>query len=435
MSNFKARLNVRKSLKLSVMDGAVYSAMMGLTQSYITPFALALKATSEQIGLLSSIPNFTTAFSQLAAPQLVEKTGSRKRMILPIVFVHAIVWLLVFLMPYFFRSSGIWWLIGLFTVSTVAGAIVLPAWGSMMADLVHEDVRGRYFSFRNRIMTFTTLIFSLIAGALLQLFTGNVFAGFAIIFGGATLFRSLSLYFLSRMYEPPLAQQKSNDAGLFHMIANLGSSNIGRFTIFIGLISCAVMISGPFFSVYMLRDLKLDYVTYTLIVSSSTIGTIIALPFWGRRADRAGNLRIIRLTAWLLPVVPLLWLVSVNPWYLVAANMFSGFAWSGFDLSSSNFVYDTSDPASRTRQLAVFNCIASVTASLGALASGYIAPHLPAMLGYQLRTLFVVSGALRAIIILLVLRYISEVRHVPKIGTFSLLMGRASHNRGSQNHL
>ncbi len=435
MSNYTTRLKVRKSLKLSVMDGAVYSAMVGLTQNYITPFALALKATSEQIGLLSSIPQFTIALSQLAAPVLVEKTGSRKRMILPIVFVHSANWLLVFLLPYFFRNSGVWWLIGLYTVSTVADAIVLPAWGSMMADLVHEDVRGRYFSFRNRIMTFTMLVFSLGAGFLLQLFTHNVFVGFAIIFGSATLFRSFSLYFLSRMYEPPLAQRKPNDATLFRMLTNLWSTNIGRFTIFIGLTLFAVLVSGPFFSVYMLRDLKLDYVTYTLIVSSTTIGSIISLRFWGRRADWAGNLRIIRLTAWLLPVIPFLWLVSVNPWYLIAANMFGGFAWSGFNLSTSNFVYDNSDPASRTRQLAVFNCIASVSASLGALASGYIAPHLPALMGYQLRTLFVVSGVLNAIIVFLMLRYISEVRHVSQIGAFSLLIGRATPGKGYQNRL
>jgi MFS family permease len=435
MSNYQTRSNVRKSLRLSVLDGAAGYAMMGLTQNYITPFALALKATMVQIGLLSSVPSFATAFSQLAAPNLVERAGNRKGVILPMVFIHAIMWLPVFLLPYLFPNSGVWWLIGSFTIGAVSGAIANPAWGSMMADLVHEDIRGRYFSFRGRIVTFTALTFSLIAGLLLQLFTHNVFIGFAIIFGGAMLFRFLSLYFLSRMYEPPLARQKPDTASLFHMITNLGSSNVGRFTVFMSLIYCVIMISGPFFSVYMLRDLKLSYLTYTLINSSSTVATIIFLPFWGRRADRAGNLKIIRITSCLLPIVSLLWLVSSNPLYLIGANIFSGFVWSGFDLSSVNFLYDASDPENRTKQIAVFNSITSVAVSIGALAGGYIAPHLPETLGYQLRTLFTVSGVLRGIIVLLVLHTISEVRHVPKIGTFRLLMGRANRDRGSQNHL
>jgi MFS family permease len=424
MSNYQIRLKVRKSLRLSVLDGVAFATMAGLTQNYITPFALALKATTLQIGLLSSFPNFVTAFSQLAAPYLVEKAGSRKAMIVPIVIMHAVSWLLVFLLPYAFSSSGVWWLIGLFTISTISGVLVNPAWGSMMADLVHEDIRGRYFSFRNRIVTFITLISSLIAGLLLQLFTHNVFMGFAIIFGGAMLSRFFSVYFVSHMYEPPMAKQNPDDAGLFHMITSLGKSNIGRFTVFVALIYFAIMLAGPFFSVYMLRDLKLSYLTFTLVNASSTVATLIFLPFWGRRADRAGNLKIMKITGCLLPIIPLLWLFNTNPVYLICVNAFSGFAWSGFDLSCGNFLYDTSDPGSRTKQIAVFNCIGSVAVSIGALAGGYMAPHLPEVMGYQLRTLFMVSGVLRVIIVIVVLRTISEVRHVPKIGTFRLLMGR-----------
>ncbi len=429
MSNYGIRQKVRKSLRLSVFDGAAYATMAGFTQNYVTPFALALKATTVQIGLLSSIPNFATAFSQLAAPYLVEKAGSRKAMIVPIVFMHAVSWLLVFLLPYAFSGSGVWWLIGLFTISTISGVLVNPAWGSMMADLVHADIRGRYFSFRNRIMNFTVLISSLIAGLLLQLFTHNVFIGFAIIFGGAMVSRFFSVYFVSHMYEPPMAKQNPNEAGLFHMVTNLGSSNIGRFTVFVALIYFSIMLAGPFFSVYMLRDLKLSYLTFTLINSSSTVATLIFLPFWGRRADRAGNLKIMRITGCLLPIVPLFWLFGTNPLYLICVNIFSGFAWSGFDLSCSNFLYDASEPANRTKQIAVFNCITSVAVSAGALAGGYIAPHLPEIMGYQLRTLFTVSGVLRGIIVLLLLRTIFEVRHVSKIGTFRLLMGRIKQDR------
>jgi len=70
MYNYQTRLRVKKSLKFSVLDGAAWAAMFGLTQNYITPFALALKATTVQIGLLSSLPNFATALFPRAAPFL-----------------------------------------------------------------------------------------------------------------------------------------------------------------------------------------------------------------------------------------------------------------------------------------------------------------------------------------------------------------------------
>ena len=73
--------------------------------------------------------------------------------------------------------------------------------------------------------------------------------------------------------------------------------------------------------------------------------------------------------------------------------------------------------------------------ALGALGGGYIAPHLPSILGYQLRTLFTLSGALRAVAVVLVLGTIVEVRHVPKIGTLSLLLGRMKPTSSSRTDI
>ncbi len=75
------------TLRNSILDGASHSAMLGLTRNYVVPFALTLQATTAQIGLLVSVPNLTMALSQLAAPALVARAGSRKRLILPTAFV------------------------------------------------------------------------------------------------------------------------------------------------------------------------------------------------------------------------------------------------------------------------------------------------------------------------------------------------------------
>jgi MFS family permease len=121
------RHRVRRSLKLSILDGSAFSAMAGLTQNYITPFALALKATTVQVGLLTSFPALTTAISQLAAPNLTEKIGSRKGLILPSVFMHALLWVPVMLLPFIFHSFQVWWLIGLITLGSIFGSVANPA--------------------------------------------------------------------------------------------------------------------------------------------------------------------------------------------------------------------------------------------------------------------------------------------------------------------
>lgn len=424
MKVFPSRHRVRNSLKLSVLDGITFSAMAGLTQNYITPFALALKATTQQIGLLASVPNLTMAASQFAAPNLSEAAGSRKKLILPIVLMHALMWGPILLIPYLFATAQVWWLIAFVTLSAVIGALANPAWGSMMADLVPGAMRGRYFSFRGRLMVLVTLAFSLIAGVILQFYTKNVFTGFAILFGGALLFRLLSLYFLSGMYEPPAPKRTEKRESLLHLAGHLGSSNLGRFTLYVALIGFAANLAAPFFSVYMLRDLKFSYTTYVMITSAHAVSNLAFQTFWGRRADRAGNIRVIRVTSCLVPFIPLIWMLNSNRFYLMGAEVFSGMAWAGFQLASSNFIYDASQPENRTKQIALFNSINGVAVFLGALIGGYLAPHLPAFLGFNIRSLMLISGLTRGLVVIIMLRIIVEVRHVPKMNLIQFLLGR-----------
>jgi len=418
------RHKVRSSLRLSVLDGSAYAAMIGLTQNFITPLALELKASTFQIGLLSSVPSFTTAISYLAAPNLAERAGSRKGFMMPVLLAHALMFIPILLVPYIFHVSAVWWLIGFVTISTVLGSVTFPPWGSMMADLVPAQLRGRYFGARGMIMGFITQVFFYLAGGILTLFSSAIFTGYAVLFAGATIFRLLSLYFLSRMYEPPQVVTKEKGPTLMAMLRNIGSTNLGKFILFFSLIDFCTLISGPFFTVFMLRDLGFSYITFVIVSSAGPISNLLFLTFWGRRADKWGNLKVVQITSFLVPLVPILWMFNDNIFYLIAVNAVSGFAWSGFGLAGVNFAYDASEPDNRTKYLAIFGAIDGLACCLGALLGGYIAPQLPVIFSYQLRTLFLVSGVLRGLVVLLFLRQIKEVRNVSSVSSWQLITGR-----------
>jgi len=403
--------------------------MLGLTQDYIVPFALALKATVAQVGLLSSLPNLAMSLSQFAAPNLVQRAGSRKGLILGTVFLHALMWLPILFIPYLFPGHKIWWLIGFFTLSSVFGSLGNPAWGSMMADLVPEGMRGKYFGFRGRICGVVTLVFFFIGGAILYFSTANIFLGFSMLFGGAMLSRLVSWYFLSKMYEPPTSGTKTEPHSVVHLLKNVGSSNLGRFTIYAALMNFVSYLASPFFAVYMLRDLKFDYLTYVAIIATATTANIMSLPFWGRRADMSGNIKVLKFTSMLIPLVPLLWIGSHQLYCLVPVQMLSGFAWAGFNLASINFLYEASPPEKRTHHIAVFNALNGGAICLGALLGGYLALHLPSLFGYKLLALFLVSGLLRGLVAVTLSRHISEVRQVPKTNNVELLFGRLNFDR------
>ena len=411
-------------MRYSVADGSAFAAMTGLTQNYITPYALALNANTTQIGLLTSLPNFAMALCQLAAPWLCETVGGRRKLILPAVFLHALMWIPILLIPYLIHESPIPWLIGFMTLNTILGSVANPAWGSMMADLVPSYIRGRYFAYRNRICSFITLVFSFIGGAILQFFTEDVFTGFSILFGGAAICRFISLYYLWRMHEPATISVTDKNGGYLTILKGLFTSNIGRFITLVTLINFTVMIASPFFSVYMLEDLKFSYLGYMINTSCVTIAALLTNTFWGRRTDRGGNLKAIQITSFLMPLVSLNWLFSTNYYYLIYAQLFSGFIWTGFNLATTNYLYDATPPESRTHYIAFFNAINGIAICLGSLLGGYIAPHLPCLLGYSMKTLFLISGVGRGIAALILLWGIKEVRRVPQMSMMDFIFTR-----------
>jgi len=397
--------------------------MQGLTQNYITPFALVMKATTGQIGLLSSIPNGMMSLAQLVAPMFSERLGSRRNLVILMGLMQSLMWLPILLIPYVFSVHQVTWLIAFMSISTIFDAISQPAWGSMMADLVPEDTRGRFFGNRNRITGLISGVFSYVAAGTLQLLTGNPRLAFTMIFLGAMVARFFSLYYLSRMVEPITTTiTKKNHTGIREISKTLPSSNIGKFIIFCALFNFSVMLSSPFFSPYMLEELGFNYIIYSIINSASGIATIVSLSWWGKRTDKAGNIIILRITAFMVPFIPVAWTVSRNFWWLIATQVFSGFAWAGFQLASSLFIYDASPPDNRTRYIAIYNALNFLGFSLGALTGGLVLPVLPRIAGSQYLSVFLLSGFVRLLFVVLLVTHIKEVRHVPVFNARTILL-------------
>jgi MFS family permease len=179
---------------------------------------------------------------------------------------------------------------------------------------------------------------------------------------------------------------------------------------FVAAIHFAVLMSAPFFSVFMLRELGFSYLTYSVLVTVAHIVAILSGPIWGRYADRVGNLKVLRICSSILPLMPALWLVSQDVHYLFFVQILSGISWGGFNLCATNFVYESAIPEKRTRCVSYYGVVTGMAAFAGLLLGGFLASHLPAIGGYKLLSLFLLSGTLRAIARVFLLTKVKEVR-------------------------
>jgi MFS family permease len=410
---------IRKSLRYSTLDGIFASIMQGFSENFVTPYALAMKATVAQIGLLVSLPNLLGSLVQLGSASVIDRLGSRMALITPCVLLHTLVWLPMIFIPYLAVENGTLWFILFLTLFTLLNAFDMPAWSSLMADYVPENERGSFFGWRNRLLGFINVAAALVAGLILNRFTNSTFLGFTIIFSIAFVSRFISWNFLRKMCDLPLVIREEHKFTFRQFLKRLKVSNFGRFVIFISAMNFSVAIVSPFLAVYMLSDLEFDYVTYTVVQLAATIPMLGATRMWGIHADHVGNRRVLRLTSFFVTMVPLMWALSRNVMYLIAIQVIAGFFWSGFNLSMANFILDAVTPEKRPRCIAYFNVMNGSAICFGALTGGYIVKWMPPVFGYKILALALLSFVLRAFVTGLFAR-VREVRAVKDVSNLEL---------------
>ncbi len=411
---------IRASLRFSLIDGIFAASMLGLITDYITPYGLALKATNSQIGILVAIPSLIAAFIQLKSADLVDRARSKKKIVNTFVLLQGLTFIPIITVPYLFNQHAVLFLVLFVTLFSSFGAIAFPAWASLMSDYIPVQSRGRYFGWRSKIMGIITVLSGFLAGVILHITRDNQFLGFSIIFGLALVSRLLSLYFLTKMYEPTFKVKEEAYFSFIDFIARFRESNFVKVTLFVASFSFSMSLASPFFSVFMLRDLKFSYLTYMVIVTTATIANILFIDRWGREADRVGNIKVLRATSVVAVILPSLWIINHSPLYLVSIQIIGGLVWSGFTLCAINFIYDAAAPEKRARCVAYFSFCNGLAICFGALLGGLLVNTLPTLFSYKILSLFLLSSILRLFVVLFFLGKIKEVRKTEAISSRDL---------------
>jgi MFS family permease len=407
----KQKIDVRRSLRSSIKDGICAAAMAGVNDFYATPLALFLGATVQQVGLIAALPNLLSSLSQFHAVRVIYWVGGRLKLLVRLVFSQASLILCISILPWLEIANRVELLLILLILAALCGGLAGPDWGSLMSDYIPASKRGRYFGWRSRIVGAVTIGSAITSGLLLDSFHEFSYrAGFFILFSLAALARYMSAHFINQMAEPPHRRDPASDFTFLMFIARFRESNFLKFVVFAACLNFASYLASPFFTVFMLRDLQFSYLTYMALQVSSTLATFVALPLWGNHADLVGNVRVLRLSSFLAALIPILWLFSHHPVYLMVVQMCGGFAWSGVTLCTGNFIYDAVTPQKRVRCIAYFNVVNGVALFLGSSLGGFLGSQLPPILGYRLLSLFALSSLCRLAVYLLLSRSFREVR-------------------------
>jgi len=399
---------IQKSLKWSVADGIFWALMMGLGESFILPLGVYFKIPDQLLAFCYSVPLLGGAILQIFSASMLRFFGSRKKMVSSLSFLQAICYLFLLTMLslekvtflFFFMTTFIYW----------ASALCLgPVWSSWIGSLTENVPRNTYFAKRNQWINLAMMCSMLMAGYFMKQceIHENQKLGFMFLFSCAFLFRSLSTWCLTQKYDPPTENIASVSLKQFYL---MGFQLLRRKELvifgFMAAFNFGVFFSAAFFVPYMFKDLKLSFDEFMLIQASSIAAKVLFLKPWGVVCEKYGSRKVIILCAFFIFIIPLLWFFYFGVWYLCFVQIFTGIIWAGFELSSFNLMLGSSPEKERTVIWAWYNCVNGLGQVIASLTAGYFITY--GLFHYH--DVFLISGILRLIAVLLFAKFIFEIQ-------------------------
>ena len=423
------------SSKGLVREGACDAVKIGAAETYISPLGVFLGATPIQIGVLATLPPFVGSISQVVGMWLSERAASRAKIVTALIRVQSllclpIACLAILLGAGWTAAAALILLVSLYQVTI---GLIAPVWSSLAGDIIPPTSRGEFFGYRNKWMAILTFGGVLVGGQVLHASAtmGTAAEGYLVLFLIAASFRFLSSFALRQVSDPALHIPDESKFSFFQFMARARKSNFVKFVLFVSFMNFGTSISGPYFAMYMLQDLRFTYHEYTVVVATVVLAQFLVMRSWGAISDQFGNRKILMVCGSLVALNPLFWLLSSRLWYVVLIQLYSGVFWAGFNLAAANFVFDAVTAPKRARCIAYQAIINGFFVLSGSLLGGYLATSLPAdwgdALGYFVQpskflSLFVLSGILRVLAVAWLLPRFKEVRAVDHIPSHELIV-------------
>lgn len=394
----------RKDLRAIFAEGVAWSVMVGLGETYLPAFVLALGMGEVWAGLIATVPVLAGGALQLLTPYGVGWLRSRRRWVVGCAAVQA-----ASFGPFIWgAATGRLHGVAVFVVAAVywgAGMAAGPAWNAWVTQLVPEAIRMRYFARRTWATQIGVLAGLLGGGAVLQHFRGQgrALLGFVLIFSVAALFRAASSRLVSVQSEdaPPLGGERMVIGR--ELLRRFWSGRDGRLLLYLVVLTASVSIASPFFSPYMLKQLGYSYTAYMVMIGTSFAAKILMLSGLDRITRRFGILRVLRAAGFGIVAVPALWLLSTRYPYLLALQVLAGCCWAAQEFAAFLLLIEVIRVEERTSLLTTYNLLNAAMMVAGSLLGGALFEAMGgAPAGYA--ALFAVSAGVRLAAVLLLVR-------------------------------
>ncbi|MGI5818167.1 MAG: MFS transporter [Armatimonadota bacterium] len=317
---------------------AVYGPNAVISGPILSGYALKIGLSQAQIGFLASFVGLFGLW-QLVSSQLTRPVRNKRRLCVALGVLEITAASLVISTVLLPEGVRFYAMAGLLTIAYLLGHTVNPNFNSWLANVLPADIRGSYTGRRMAFISIAAIVYLYAASRWLD--WRPDMTGFLVVFAIGWVAGILGYVMMGLTPYPKTepAEPQSMGGALTEPLRDRGYRSLALFMCtWLG----AGMMSGAFYSVYMLDDLGLSYSQVAIYTNITLAAMVLSYPLWGIFVQRYGSRPVSQLTIWPYVAVIGLWLF-INPrtaiWLIPIQRALAGLCWSGTEIANSTLLY------------------------------------------------------------------------------------------------
>jgi MFS family permease len=269
--------------------------------------------------------------------------------------------------------------VAVFALFRATGFTAFYPW---LQEQVPDAVRGKYTAIKNALASLSSFLAVMAAGYVLG--PNPDLGRFLILITVGVVFGLVSVWTATKIPGgAPRRGQETGEGSYREMLIAARDPNLVRYLVGVGLVTLATVPLVSFVPLFMKEQVGLSSDQVVWLDTGVLIGGLVSSYLWGWLADRYGSKPIMVWGVFLLPLVPLAWLLmpQQSRWSLyvaLAIALAQGLFNTGWTIGSGRLLFVRVVPVEkRTTYMALYFAWMGVAGGLGQLMGGWLVELTP----------------------------------------------------------
>jgi len=350
-----------------------------LLWSFLFPYAVVLKTSFAQMGLMRSARNLCENVFQVGWGSLSERFGKRILVLIGYLFSGFLT------ISYLIFRAPLQFLI-LVILQSVVWSIAVPAWNALLGDYTKKETRGRILGRIGAVSRFSgvgaTILIALFTFMAPREIGPSSFIVPFVLAAGASILGALLVVFTQEI------KVKTSSWRKIDVFLPLQDRDFRIFLVANGVHWFTMAFAWPLFPYVTIDIVHATVWQIAIIATAEGLVTALAQPKLGAIADKIGRKPVLILGRASFFLFPLLYAFSTHWLHLLAVGVALSAFIAADVVTTTTYILDSAPIDRRTTYTALYNLIYGIATFLGSLAGGAFAESLSALNGVH-QTVFV----------------------------------------------